>query len=213
MTVILDTADLEEIRKWNDIIGINYITTNPHLLMKQDVDSIEKFGEFVLELEEIIEGPTIFFQCISKDDVYMLKELRDKLETKTKVNFVAKVSMSPEFYPLIKKANEYELMTAATTCYDLAQIHQAGEFGMDFSMVYFAKNDNETLLKDAIHMVGQYDYSITLVAASFRTKKDFITAIKSGISAATVPPSVLKLAYTNNDTKSDIERIFALKKV
>lgn len=212
MNLILDTANLDEIKKWNNLLNgeITHITTNPHLLKEAGIKSNSSFKEFVLELEEIIPGVNIFFQCFSEDDVNFLVELRDKLETKSKVNYVAKVTMHPKYFNLIKLAKDLDLDTAATTCYDLIQVHQAAEFGMDYTMVYFAKNDDFTLLQDAVKMKKDYDYEINLVAASFRTKKDYMLAIKSGIDSATAPPGVLELIFVNNDTIEDIRKVYGL---
>jgi transaldolase len=204
MEIILDTSNLKDIRKWSGLLNVNHITTNPHLLKEAGIISMEKFKEFVTEIEEFIPNPVIFFQCISEEDVLDLKELAMEC---TNTTFVAKVTMLPEFYPVMKTARETDLAVAATTCYDLVQINQAGEWDMEFSMVYFAKNENETLLADAVKMKNDYDYITNMVAASFRTKKDFVTAIKSGIEYATVPPCVLEEAYSNLSAEKDVKKI------
>lgn len=206
MKIILDTANIKDIKEWHSLIGATHITTNPHLLKKEGIDSQEKFIKFVEEIEATIDSPVIFFQCITKEDVTLLKSLEDRL-----TKFVAKVTMLPEFYPVIKKAQKLNVPTAATTCYDLIQIHQACEFDMDYSMVYFAKNENGFLLTEAVEMYNSYDYKTGLVAASFRTKRDVMLAIKSGIEFATVPPSVLEEVYKNNDVDADVVKIVSSK--
>lgn len=211
MKIILDTANIRDIKKWAGITGSNVITTNPHILKENGIDTLEKFTSFILELEEIMLSPSVFFQCMDTTDVDTLVQYKAKLESKTNVNYVAKVTMLPEYYDIIKKAKEAKLETAATTCYDLAQIHQAAEMDMDYTMVYFAKNENETLLNDAVKMKKNYGYDIELVAASFRTKKDFVTALKTGIDAATVRPETLEEVYKNNDTVADVVKIIELK--
>lgn len=207
MITILDTANLKDIRKWSHIFGNCLVTTNPHLLKKEGVDSQEKFAKFVIDVEEIWgnikEHPTIFFQCVTREDVEFIQELNHEVDSQ----LVAKITMLPEFYPVVRRAIKLNIPTAATTCYDLVQIHQAGEWNMDYSMVYYAKNENETFLQDAVDMKRNYDFSTQLVAASFRTKKDFITAIKSGVDCATVPPAVLEDAYNNLFAEADVKKI------
>ncbi len=208
MKIILDTANLVEIRKWAPLLGVTHITTNPHLLKSEGIDSNEKFNTFILELEKIIPDVEIFFQCFSTGDIDNLVHIKKNLDTKSDINYIAKVTMYPKYYPLITYATKQGLEVAATTCYDLVQIHQACEFKIDYSMVYFAKNENITLLDDVVKMGQDYGSSTIFVAASFRTKKDFITAIKSGIDSATVPPAVLESVYHNNNVEADILKVF-----
>lgn len=206
MKTILDTADINEIRKWYHALGktIMHVTTNPHLLASAGINTEDKLKEFVSEIYKLNNNMTLFIQCMSIEAATGVYKLAQRFSK----NIVAKVSMDPEFFPVIEEAKLKGLKTAATTCYDLIQIHQACEFEMDYSMVYFAKNDDETLLIDAVQMMKNYsNYKTSLIAASFRTKKDVMTAIKSGIEYATIPPKVLDLIYVNNDTKADIEKI------
>jgi len=205
MKIIFDTADIKEIERFAKLFpDVDCITTNPSLLKQSGVDSEEKFKEFTLNVKEIIPNVNIFFQCFSEDDIDTLIKMNNNIPD---VNLIAKISIIPRFYNLIRLAIESKLQTAATTCYDLVQIHQACEMGMDYTMVYHAKNENPNLMREAVEMKKKYDFTTTLVGASFRTKQDIIEAIKSGIDCATIPPHILGLAYFNSQAESDVKNI------
>lgn len=210
MNIILDTSDIKSIRKWSKLLSpkVNSITTNPKLLKEAGINSKEKFIEFINQVSDFIGHPTIFFQCFSEDDIHNLISIRNDVSGIETVEIVAKIAMHPKYFNLVEKAKNHKFITAATTCYDLVQIHQACEFEMDYSMVYFAKNENESLLYDAVKMKRDYNYNTTLVAASFRTKKDIINAIKSGIDSATIRPETLEKGFENNNVVSDVLDFF-----
>ena len=53
MKFFLDTADVDEIREWNDTGLLDGVTTNPSLILK----SGREIKEVLAEICEIVEGP------------------------------------------------------------------------------------------------------------------------------------------------------------
>ena len=57
MKIFLDTIDLEEIKKYNDIIDLAGVTTNPNLArrfgMVDDIQMVKEIGKIIGKKKEI----------------------------------------------------------------------------------------------------------------------------------------------------------------
>ena len=71
MKIFLDTANLDEIRKYNDMGLLDGITTNPSLLAKEGGDPHEAMEE----ITRIIKGD-VSLEVVSTDDDGMMKEVK-----------------------------------------------------------------------------------------------------------------------------------------
>ena len=69
MKIFLDTANLDEIRKYNDMGLLDGITTNPSLLAKQGGDP----HEVMQEITKIIKGD-VSLEVVSTDYDGMIEE-------------------------------------------------------------------------------------------------------------------------------------------
>ena len=76
MKIFIDTANVDEIRRANDLGVICGVTTNPSLIAKEGRD----FVEVVKEITEIVDGP-ISAEVISLEADAMVKEALKLYET------------------------------------------------------------------------------------------------------------------------------------
>ena len=89
MKIFVDTANIEEIKKANDLGVICGVTTNPSLIAKEGRD----FNEVIKEITSIVDGP-ISGEVISMNCEGMLKEAREI--AKINKNMVVKIPMCEE---------------------------------------------------------------------------------------------------------------------
>ena len=75
MKLFIDTANVEEIRKANDMGFICGVTTNPSLIAKEGRD----FIEVVKEITSIVDGP-ISAEIISLEADKMVEEAKELCE-------------------------------------------------------------------------------------------------------------------------------------
>ena len=87
MKFFLDTANVDDIKKVNDMGVICGVTTNPSLVAKEGRD----FNEVIKEITEIIDG-AISGEVISEDAENMIKEGREI--AKIHPNMVVKIPMT-----------------------------------------------------------------------------------------------------------------------
>ena len=72
MKYFLDTANIEEIKKANELGLISGVTTNPSLVSKED----KAFEDVLKEIVEIVDGP-ISAEVISEDSKGMIREAEE----------------------------------------------------------------------------------------------------------------------------------------
>ena len=84
MEIFIDTANVEEIKKYAKLGVIDGVTTNPALVAKEGKD----FREVVTEICSIVNGP-VSAEVVSKDADAMIKEAR--LISKLHKNIIVKL--------------------------------------------------------------------------------------------------------------------------
>ena len=72
MKFFLDTANVEEIKRINELGLVDGVTTNPTIISKEGRD----FKEVITEICDLIEGP-VSAEVIALDTDTMVKEARD----------------------------------------------------------------------------------------------------------------------------------------
>ena len=73
MKIFIDTANIEEIKKINELGIISGVTTNPSLVAKEGKD----LRDIILQICEIVDGP-ISCEVLSLDADGMVKEGRER---------------------------------------------------------------------------------------------------------------------------------------
>src|SRR3989338_7705417 len=89
MQIFLDTENIQEIKKANDIILLDGVTTNPTLIMKEGKD----YKKTLKEICSIVNGP-VSAETVSLNAKGMVKEGTEF--AKIAKNIVVKVTMTPE---------------------------------------------------------------------------------------------------------------------
>ena len=82
MEILLDTANLEKIRKYNDIYDITGVTSNPTILSREEAE----FFPLLLEIRSIIGDKQLHVQVTGSTCEEMVKEaetITDKLGKNT----------------------------------------------------------------------------------------------------------------------------------
>ena len=98
MKIFVDTANVDEIRKVNDMGVICGVTTNPSLIAKEGRD----FVEVVKEISNIVDGP-ISAEVVSVDAEGMVAEALELCEKINSKHLVIKIPMTAEGLCAVKQ--------------------------------------------------------------------------------------------------------------
>lgn len=204
MKLFIDTANVEDIKKANDMGVICGVTTNPSLIAKEGRD----FFEVVQEITMIVDGP-ISAEVISLDAEGMVKEARELV--KIHKNIVIKVPMTQEGLKAVKVLSAEEIRTNVTLIFSATQALLASRAGATYVSPFLGRLDDigstgMTLIEEIVDIIDTHNLETEIIAASIRNPLHVIDAARIGAHIATVPYNVIEQMTKHPLTDIGIER-------
>ncbi len=205
MLYILDTADLDAIRHFNEFYPLAGVTTNPSIIAKEKTD----FLTHVKKIREII-GP---------DKMLCVQTLETTAEGIVNDAVMLKEALGGEFYlkvpiseaglkatPIIKEKGIGVLMTAIFTP---AQALISAMAGADFVAPYVNRLDNITgdgvgVVSEIVAQFENFGTDCRVLAASFKNVQQVNNCATAGCHCVTVAPDILKAIISHPMTDAAI---------
>lgn len=189
MEIFIDTANIDEIKKYARIGVIDGVTTNPALVAKEGKD----FREVVTEICEIIDGP-VSAEVVSKETDGMIKEAR--LISKLHKNIVVKLPATIPGFEALNTISKEGIKTNFTIVYTANQAMAAAKLGATYVSPFIGRLDVTSTsgsdLIDEISLIYEnYNFNTKILAASMRNAVYVKKAAISGAHVATIPPDVI----------------------
>ena len=189
MKLFIDTANVEEIRKANDMGVICGVTTNPSLIAKEG----RIFEDVVREITGIVDGP-ISAEVISLDSEGMIKEAVEL--SKIHKNIIIKLPMTAEGLKAVKVLNKEKIKTNVTLVFSAGQALLAAKAGATYVSPFVGRlddigNDGMNIIKEIVEIFRNYEIDTEIIAASIRHPMHVIEAARLGCHIATIPYKVI----------------------
>lgn len=204
MKIFVDTANIEEIRKVNDLGVICGVTTNPSLIAKEGRD----FNEVIKEITSIVDGP-ISGEVISMDCEGMLKEAR-KI-AKIHKNMVVKIPMCEEGLKAVSILSKEGIKTNVTLIFSALQALLAARAGATYVSPFLGRLDDVgsegiALIEDIAEIFAIHDIETEIISASVRNPIHVLQCAKAGADIATIPYNVIIQMINHPLTTAGIEK-------
>ncbi len=188
--IFLDTANLDAIRKYNDMGILDGVTTNPTLLAKENSDPIEIMKEII----RIVKGP-VSLEVVSTDLDGMLEEAHRLARFGT--NAVIKIPMTPDGLKAIKRLSSEGIKTNCTLVFSPNQAILAAKAGATYVSPFIGRlddagHDGMQVIRDVVQIFRNYNFSTKVLVASVRHPVHVVEAAKIGADVITMPPEVLE---------------------
>lgn len=207
MKFFIDTANVEEIRKANDMGVIAGVTTNPSLIAKEHRDYAQTLAEIATIVDGPISGevkPTI------TDAAGMIAEGR-ALYALDPAHMVVKIPMTAEGLKAIKVLSAERIPTNCTLIFSPDQALLAARAGATYVSPFLGRLDDIDqpgieLLETVVAMFANYpDLDCQIIAASVRSPLHVQQCALAGADIATVPYKVILQMLHHPLTDSGIE--------
>lgn len=203
MKFFLDTANIEDIRKFAQMGVIDGVTTNPALIAKEG----KNFKEVVNEICSIIDGP-VSAEVISTNAQQMIEEAR-KI-AKIHKNIVVKIPATIEGYKALSVVAKEGIKTNFTIIYTSNQALIAAKLGATYVSPFVGRLDaNSTsgndLIREIVTMYKNYNFETKILAASMRNVIYVKETALAGADIATIPPEVLEQMMNNELTNVSLD--------
>lgn len=204
MKLFIDTANVDEIRKANDMGIICGVTTNPSLIAKEG----RVFEEVVKEITEIVDGP-ISAEVTAMDAPTMVEQAIPL--SKINPNIVIKIPMCAEGLKACKELTKMGIKTNVTLIFSSAQALLAARAGATYVSPFLGRLDDigmngMNLIEEIVTIFDTHGIDTEIIAASIRHPIHVVDAAMAGAHIATVPYKVLEQMIHHPLTDSGIER-------
>lgn len=189
MKIFLDTANIESIKKYNDMGLVDGITTNPTLLSKEKGNP----AEIMRQIVKIVKGP-VSLEVVATAAEEMIEEAH-KLK-KYGPNVVVKIPMIPEGLKAVKKLKSDGIETNVTLVFSANQAILAAKAGAAYVSPFIGRlddagQDGMFLIREIVQIYRNYEFDTNVLVASVRHPLHVIEAGKIGAHVVTLPPDIL----------------------
>lgn len=210
MKLLIDDADLDNIKRLYDYYPIDGVSTNPSILAKTGRNPYETLSEI-----RAFIGPEadLHAQVISRDASGMAREGRALAEELGKNTYI-KIPAVPEGIKAMRiLSNEGYRVTATAICTP-QQAFLSGKAGADYAAPYVNRIDNlggdGVEVTKRIHNIFRKNGMKTeLLAASFKNTRQLLELAGYGIDAATAAPDVIEGLLKNPTVTAAVEAFIA----
>lgn len=192
MRFFVDTANVEDIRKANDMGVICGVTTNPSLIAKEGRD----FRQVIAEIASIVDGPISGeVKATTTDAEGMIAEGREIAAIHP--NMVVKIPMTVEGLKATKALAAEGIKTNVTLVFSAAQALLAARAGATYVSPFLGRLDDISmpgidLINEITEIFMVHNIETQVIAASIRNPIHVIDCAKAGADIATVPYSVIE---------------------
>lgn len=206
MKFFIDTANVEDIRKANDMGVICGVTTNPSLIAKEGRD----FNEVIKEITTIVDGPISGeVKATTVDAEGMIAEGREI--AKIHPNMVVKIPMTIEGLKATKVLSAEGVKTNVTLVFTANQALLAARAGATYVSPFLGRLDDISqpgisLIEDIVRIFDNYGLDTEIIAASVRNPIHVTDCALAGAHIATVPYAVIEQMTKHPLTDQGIEK-------
>ena len=209
MKFFIDTANVDDIRKANDMGIICGVTTNPSLIAKEGRD----FNEVIKEITSIVDGPISGeVKATTTDAEGMIKEGREIAAIHP--NMIVKIPMTVEGLKAVKVLHAEGIKTNVTLIFTANQALLAARAGATYVSPFVGRLDD--ICSDGVGLVAQivdmyrlYGYKTKVLAASIRNTQHIMQCAEVGADVVTCPLAAIKGLLNHPLTDSGLEKFLA----
>ena len=192
MKFFIDTANVDEIRKANDMGVMCGVTTNPSLIAKEG----RNFEEVISEIASIVDGPISGeVKATTTDAEGMIAEGREI--AKIHKNMVVKIPMTVEGLKAVKVLAAEGIKTNVTLIFSANQALLAAKAGATYVSPFLGRLDDISqpgidLIETITAIFDNYGIETEIIAASVRNTIHVTDCALAGADIATVPYKVIE---------------------
>ncbi len=208
MKFFIDTANIEEIKKANDMGVIAGVTTNPSLIAKEKKD----YAKTLAEIASIVEGPISGEVKATTEDAPTMIAEGEAIYALNPERMVVKIPMTIEGLKAIKALSAKGIPTNCTLIFSANQAVLAARAGATYVSPFLGRLDDISmpgiqLIQDIAQIFANYDdIDCEIIAASARNPIHVMDCALAGADIATVPYGVIEQMTKHPLTDQGIEK-------
>jgi TalC/MipB family fructose-6-phosphate aldolase len=215
MKLLLDTANLEDIKKFGNSTLVAGVTTNPSLMAKEEKgDYFEKLKEIAAVVRAYPGFKHLSVEVTTLDPSQMidqacqLEEILGKKGNETSVDLHVKIPVMPETMRVLSALRQRGVATNATACMTALQAKFAADAGANIVSFFYnriidGQGDANQVLSDFHSMKPHH---VKVICGSIRKPEDIQKCWFSGSDYVTAAPAIIEKALLHPQTTLAINK-------
>jgi transaldolase len=200
----LDTANLGQISKLNQMGLVDGVTTNPSLVSKEPGD----FEDIIVSICKEVKGP-VSAEVVSTEHDGMVKEARHL--SGLAPNVVVKIPIIPEGLRATKTVSALGIPVNMTLVFSANQGLLAAKAGASYISPFIGRLDDVgqrgmQVVEDLVAIKKNYGFKAQVLVGSIRHPQHVLEAAKIGADIATMPPEVMEKMWQHPLTDAGLKR-------
>ena len=188
MKLFLDTANIDDIKKYASWGLVDGVTTNPSLVAKEGVS----FEKRIKEITEIVKGP-VSAEVFSTDVKGMLEE--GKKYAKWAKNIYIKCPCTPAGLQATQEFSKDGIRVNVTLVFSANQALLAAKAGASFVSPFIGRlndagHNGMEVINEIMAIYQNYGFDTEVLVASVRDPRQVVEAAMLGAHICTMPPAI-----------------------
>ena len=206
LELYLDTADVQQVLRFQACLPIKGITTNPSILAKEKIG----VNELLAELDRLLNKKARFHvQVVSQSLNEMITEARQI--SALPYDVVVKIPATEIGLAAIKQLHSEGIPLLATAIYSVQQGFLAALAGADYLAPYVNRIDNfggngVEVVKGIQLLLKQQQLPSCLLPASFKNARQVLEVLQIGVGAITLPVDIMEQMFIHPAVPLAIEQ-------
>lgn len=207
MQFFIDSANIDEIKKAQELGLVNGVTTNPSLLAKEKTD----WQRVAHDICALVPGP-VSLEVLGDNASAMVDEARELITYGP--NVVIKIPMGRAGLKAVNILHQMHIETNMTLVFSALQALLAAKAGASFVSPFLGRLDdigqNGVQLVRDIHAIFKiHDLKTKIIAASIRNTAHVLDVALAGAHIATIPYKILEQMIDHPLTDQGIQAFAA----
>ncbi len=196
MDIFLDTANLDEIRRWLGYGLLDGVTTNPSIMLKDGGYDMKERAE---EIARLVEPRPVSVEVTTNDQAEMLRQAYDIAAWAP--NIVVKIPViNEDGQPCLGVVRELEssgVRVNMTACLSYGQAILGAKVGATYVSIFAGRvadegHDAAAMIRDVADWLQRWGSPTKIIAGSIREAVNIRDAAAAGAHVITVPPVFLE---------------------
>ncbi|MBU1247512.1 MAG: fructose-6-phosphate aldolase [Proteobacteria bacterium] len=189
MKFFIDSANVAEIEKAQELGLVDGVTTNPTLMAREGTD----WREIAAGICKITDGP-VSLEVFATDAAQMLEEAKELIAFGP--NVAIKVPCTDDGLRACRVLSEQGVMVNVTLVFSAMQALLAAKAGATFVSPFVGRLDHigqigMDLIEQIVTIFANYDFNTQVLVASIRNPTHVLDAALMGAHVCTIPYNVM----------------------
>lgn len=195
MEIFIDSANVEEIRNWLEYGVIDGVTTNPSIMLKDNVYDLQGGAR---EIAALVSPRPVSVEVVTNDRQEMLVQAGELAGWAS--NIVIKIPIiNEQGEPCLDVIGQLEregIRVNVTACMSFGQAVLAAKVGATYISLFGGRiadegRDAADVIRKTRQWLDLWNYESKIIVGSIRTVMDIQTAALAGAHVITIPPQFL----------------------